>query len=148
MSSRSDFLKRLKTLAEERISEREGESTFVKRGAVNWNTFNWESYSRGLAIMMDDSSLWPGVQGFREGNLTFEYFAKMPDQEGTPEIDDDLQDELIEDVLYIASQIVNETNRSGQPIVTRTDRKAARIIEAHDVDLKVQGVVVTINLNF
>lgn len=148
MSSRADFLNRLKSLAEERISEREGEGTFVKRGGINWLTLDWDKHPRALAIMIDDSSLWPGVQGFRDGNLSFEYFARMPSQEGNPEIDDDLQDELVEDVLWIASQILRETNRNGQPLVTRVSRDAARIIEAHDVDLKVQGVIVTLNINF
>lgn len=109
---------------------------------------DWTSNPRGLAIMMDDSGMWPEKHGFRDGNMTFEYFASMPDQTGIPQVDDDLSGEMIDDLVWIISTLVKEKNARGEPIVTRIDRTNTRIVESHDVNLRAQGIIVTLNLNF
>lgn len=122
---------------------------FVKRGAINWTTFDFTAHARAISIQVDNYGFLK-VNGVKEATLTLEMFARMPEQpEGAlPEIDDALLDEMIEDAEKIVADLRAAQDKQQDAVVMKIDPASANITEAHDVALRVQGVVVTIVVNF
>lgn len=119
---------------------------FVKRGAVNWATFPFDEKGKAIAVMIDDTTFMAPNKGFDFMNLSLEVADRMPD--GTqPAIDDNLYEQMRVDIEWILARVIQETNSKGDNVIMRVDRNA-RLIEFHDVDRRVQGVVVTLNLTF
>ena len=125
-------------------------SYFVKRGAINWATFPFEEHSKAIAILIDDMSLLgstTGVGGSKDGKISLEIAARMPDEKDHPSIDDGLMDDLIEDAETIVKDLIAAKD-GDYPIVFHIDKASARVIEWHDAEVKVQGVVVMFNAIF
>lgn len=119
---------------------------FVKRGAIVWSSFPFGEHPRAIAIMFDDIGILR-QKGMTEAKIGIEMFASMP--EGTePEIDDGLLDELIEDAEFILQKTIRERDSVGDSVILRLDGETANVVESHDSTKRVQGIVVTFNVNF
>lgn len=145
-TARRVFCERWKEIA---VQLRNG-SYFVKRGAINWTTFPFDTYERAIAIMLDDGQLLRTQRshGMKPTRCSMEIFCRLPSDQEVPEIDDGLMDELLDDAESVVRDLLRSKDSSGDPVVFRIDENTARFVEAHDVQVKVQGVVVMFNLEY
>lgn len=122
---------------------------FVKRGAINWTAFDFDKHRFAISIQMDDFG-FIRVNGIKEATISMEVFARMREQKEVeiPEIDDAITDEMVEDVERIIAELRQAADPQGDAVALRIDANSANIIEAHDVALRVQGVVTTFTVNF
>ena len=127
--------------------ELRGGSYWVKRGAVNWATHAWERAPNAISIQMDSSSLL-AHNGINHAQITIEIMARMRTRLAEVEIDDELQDELVFDLETLVGQVQAARDAKGDPVILRYEGKTAQILEVHDVDLAVQGVVGTFVVDF
>lgn len=126
-------------------------SYFVKRGAINWTTFDFETHGGAIALMIDDGSLFrvQSTRGMKPCRCSMEMFHRLPDPlMESPEIDDGLMDELLDDAEWIINELASSRDSSGDPVVFRIDRKSVTFVEAHDIEVKVQGIVVSFNMEY
>ena len=123
---------------------------FVKRGAIDWTSHDFASKPFALSLQIDDGSLLrtASVRGMKSARISMEMFAPLPKAQDVPEIDDGLLDELIDDAEAIVLDLVMARDSSDDPIVFRVDETGARFVEAHDISLLVQGIVVTFNVQY
>lgn len=123
---------------------------FVKRGAINWTVWNFEKHPWAVSVMFDDMSLFPHVRNaFRDGTITFEAFVRSAGSfEDVFEFDDELQEQIIDDMSVVIQRLLDERGSDGRPLLMNVDRSSARVIEAHDLNKKVQGIVLTFNATF
>ncbi len=140
-SPRSDILKRMVALAK----PLRGATYLVHRGPINWAGWDFDRHPRAIAIMHDEGSLLGNAAGMRTGNFAVEIFARNPRKSDSvpPEIDDDLFDQLHDDASWIVRQLEKSQNSEGDSVVFRIDAAGARVLESHDAELGVQGVVAT-----
>lgn len=145
-SSRRVMLDRWKELAKEM---RNG-SYFVKRGAINWTTFPFGDEGAGIALMVDDGSLLRTQRnlGMKPARCSMEIFHRLPDEQESPEIDDGLMDQILDDAEWLIIELMKSRTAANDPVVFRIDENSVRFVEAHDIEIKVQGVVVTFNLEY
>jgi hypothetical protein len=146
MSARKDLLLTLKDAAKAVRNQ----SYFVKRGVINWASFNFGKYPLACSIQMDESTLlFPGL-GMNEAKVTMEMFTYLPDMasDESAEIDDQAMDNLVEDAAAIIDVLLLKKNTEGDPVVFKIDRTTSRIVEAHDTASKVQGVVVMLDVTY
>ena len=121
---------------------------FVKRGAINWTTFPFVDRTGGIALMIDDGTLFRNTMGMKDARCSMEMFRAMPEDEEEPQVDDGLMDELLDDAETILLDLLKSTDSNGDPILFKIDRDTVRFVEAHDTSIKVQGIVVTFNLTY
>lgn len=123
---------------------------FVKRGAINWTTFPFKDEQGGIALMIDDGQLLrtQRERGMKPARCSMEMFRSLPDLNAIPAIDDGLMDELLDDAEEILTELMKSRTASNDPIVFRIDANSVRFVEAHDTEIKVQGIVVTFNLEY
>ena len=122
---------------------------FVKRGAINWTTHDFDQDPRAVAVMIDDFQLFGKTNsGMKTANLSIEMFAKMPQRDGKPEIDDALQDELVDDAEALLRHLQTARDGGDNPVVFKLDLESARVIEAHDIEIQVQGAVVQFAITY
>jgi hypothetical protein len=120
-----------------------GSSYYVKRGAINWANFDFEAHPRAISILFDEQSLLKEINDCR---VSLEMFSRLPEVETG--IDDGLMDELFEDAEYIFRSFVNALDGQGNSVVLSADQPGVRVVEAHDANLGVQGVVVMMNITY
>jgi hypothetical protein len=122
---------------------------FAKRGAINWTVHNFEKHPRAIAVMQDDAQLFGDQKsGMKFANMSLEMFARMPERLEVPEIDDVLMDEMIDDAYELLRGLITARDVNDDPVVFKLDQASARVIESHDVDLKVQGIVVSFSVTY
>lgn len=137
------FLK--ETLKNIWLEQRGGAYRTVKRSAVNWAAFDFEGKGpRAVAIMLDETALFR-KKGFFEAILSFEVFARLPDD--SDEINEELMDEIYEDVLQVLVKAKASLNGSGFPLIGFIDPDG-KAIETHDATKRVQGLVVFLQIKF
>jgi len=123
---------------------------FVKRGAILWPAFSFEDHEGGIALMIDDGSLLRTQKnrGMKPARCSMEMFRRMASTKEAPEIDDGLMDELLDDAEWLLQELMKSRTSADDPVVFRIDANSVRFVEAHDTELKVQGIVVTFNLEY
>jgi len=118
----------------------------VHRGGVNWAEYPFGERPYAVAVTVDNASLLrdrgPGLRM----TLGFEIFASLPDS--PDDLDDSLLDDLYDDVLAVLSFLQQAKDDRGNSIVTRLDRSVGEAAEAMDADRGVQGLVVTIPVEY
>lgn len=110
---------------------------------MNWASVDWAKYKRGVAILCDDSTLFPNEKGIHSMTVSIEAFTKLPSS--VEEIDESVMDQFYEDAHSVLVQLTQQ-KIDGQPVIFR--RFGDNVVEAHDASLGVQGVVITISLDF
>lgn len=121
---------------------------YVRRGPINFASFQFDRFPRAVAIICDDSSLpLPQEQfPFQGARISFEIGMSMPD-EASGSIDDEAIDALRDDCTDILLQLLEATDTEGDNIVLRIDLGQARVIEWHDADRNLQGVILSFTLD-
>lgn len=120
---------------------------FVKRGAINWTTWDFEKHPRAISIQLDRVTLFK-VNGMNDGVITLEMFSRMSSKEVPPEIDDGVMDELLEDAEAIFLGLMSAEDKQGDSVVTKLEQDSTEVVESHDTSLRVQGIVVTVPVTF
>jgi hypothetical protein len=123
---------------------------FVKRGAILWPSFSFTDHKGGIALMLDDGNLLRTQRnrGMKPARCSMEMFRRMESTPEAPEIDDGLMDELLDDAEWLLKELMKSRTSADDPVVYRIDENSVRFVEAHDTELKVQGIVVTFNLEY
>lgn len=137
--------RQLITRVREFWTERSGQRYFVKRGVINWAGFDFKSRPFAIAILIDDMSIRREINGM---NLTFEIATSMPTNQEFPEIDDGLLDDLIDDCESFIDEIRGWTDSKGDTLALRVQFSLARVVEFHDSNKQVQGIVLTIPVEY
>jgi hypothetical protein len=116
----------------------------VKRGAILWPKWDFKKYPKAVSIVVDSETIL-GRHGINTATVSIECFSRIPSQnENDPMIDDDLQEELIDDVKLVLSQMKLEKHPDGSGCtIFRIGLEDAELIEAHDAIEKVQGYVLS-----
>lgn len=148
---RSPYLLLIDTLLEVCRALRGG-AYQVHRGPIDWSNYPFDSTANGraIAVMVDDANPFRS-SGINDANLSVEIFGRMPTVRAgeLATIDDRLMDQFQEDAVAIVDRLQQTRDASGvNPIVYKVRRASARLIEAHDVSLLVQGVIATFNVDF
>lgn len=144
MSARKDVTDKIKALAK---SVRNS-AYFVKRGYINWATFDFTSYPRAISILVDEERLLRDTKGFADARISLEIFTKIPPSTDPPQIDDGVLDELIDDARWIVEQLEQARNAQGDPVVFKISRNTSALVESHDATLEVQGIVAIIRVTY
>lgn len=142
-SARRNALKKLKELWK---GARNG-VYFVKRGAVNWGTFDFDAKPRAVAILVDRGSFLR-INGINYADVAFEICAQMRATPGEPEIDDELLDELIDDAERVIYDLQESKDKEDNPVVLKVSKDTAEYEEFHDVEKKIQGIIVKVSIEF
>lgn len=140
----------LSALAEEAQKIRGG-AYLVKRGGINWATFDFDSHARAISITQPEGSVYPSQENSnqREGLFTFEAAVKMRNPErraGGASIEDDLLDELLSDIVEIVRKVSARRDKDDNPIIFRAPQAGASFFEFHDADDGVEGVAATFRI--
>ena len=139
----------LETLLDACRATRSG-AYYVKRGAIVWEGFDFESHAqkRAIAIMCDEGQLLRDQFGMYTESVTLEMAAQMSLVETEPAagIDDAIEEEMIEDARVIVRALI-EASSGGDPVVFKVGNEAP-FVEWHDVELRVQGIIVYLKLTY
>lgn len=135
----------METLQKLGRSQRSGLYTFVHRGPVAWASHDWDKHPNSMAIMMDQTGVFPqrrrgSPQGLTEAQISIEIAARLP--MNSEELDDTLMDRLFEDVVEMLLRLEKSSDDKGLPVVFDIIGERVTAIEFSDVTRGVQGIVV------
>lgn len=134
------------TLSNLFLNERASAYKFVHRGPINWPAFDFAQFPRAVAILVDDCRLFRS-RGWIQATVSIEMLAALPTQSGSA-IDDGLMDEFYEDAINVLNKLAASVDESGNPIIGRLHFDTGVAIETHDATKGVQGLVVSIGVDF
>lgn len=140
-SARKVTMDRLRALCE----EVRGGVYFVKRGPIDWSSHNYDENQRAISILLDDHSF---LKDINDASISLEFGGQMLRPDERPDMDDGLLDEMIDDAEWIIRSLIGSTNSQGDNIILQAKIKDARIVEFHDAQLRVQGIVAFFEVNF
>lgn len=143
MSARKKFVDSVKSAA---LAVRNNRY-FVKRGVINWATFDFDKHTFAMSLLCDDMTFMK-QSGIQEMNFSIEAATSIPDSTKQPEIDDGVLDSMIEDIETILNQTRASVDTNHDNISLMVDTESARIVEFHDSALRVQGIVATIVVKY
>lgn len=141
MTARKTVLDTIRTNAEKVGNQR----YFVKRGAINWPSFNFDEHGSAIAIIVEEETLYGQIKNLK---VSLEVATKMPRGEEHPSIDDGLIDEIHSDLVWIINQLIAAKDKNQDRVITKIDQNQMRAIEFHDPDMLVQGVMVQMNIDY
>lgn len=118
---------------------------FVKRGPIDWAVFNFDAHDRAIAVLLDDHSFLGDIN---DASISFEIAGRMIQPEKSPDLDDGLLDEMIDDAEWIIRSLIDSDDSKGDPVILKANLLDARIVEFHDVQLRVQGIIAFIEVSF
>lgn len=118
---------------------------FIKRGPIDWSSFNFDENQRAIAILVDDTSF---LKDINDASLSFEIAGRMIQPEDRPNLDDGLLDEMIDDAEWIIRSLIDSKDKQGDSVIMKAGFNDARIVEFHDVQLRVQGIIAFIEVSF
>ena len=125
-----------------KLSEVRNSAYFVRRGPIDWNAHDWKAKPRAVAVIIDDCTF---LRQINEASVSFEVFAAIP-KDGD-NIDDTLTDELFNDAALVLNSLVTEKDSNGDSIATLLP-KSELAIECYDMDLKIQGLIITFTIKY
>lgn len=145
MIGRTIFMRALREVAQ----QLSGGKYFVKRGYINWATWNFDGYPRALSIMLDEHQFLT-TDGTTEATVSFECFMRVDTSPEVMEIDDASLEEIITYLASILDQLEQERMREdpAYPVAFSIKRNSARAVEAHDAEMRIQGVTATFEVKF
>jgi hypothetical protein len=112
---------------------------YVRRGAINWLTHEFNEHKRAVAIIFDDSTF---LKDINDATISFEIAAKIDG-----ELNDDLVDELSSHAAEVLNDLMTQTDSNGDNIATCVPNSGL-MIEWHDLDLNLQGIIVHVNIKY
>lgn len=119
----------------------------VRRGALNWAAFPFETHPYAVSIQVDETALFSPT-GIYPSKISIEVATAMPDEAPTDsQIDDDAMDTLVTDSRSALISWIGARNASGDPLVLKVERLSANVVEFHDASLNVQGIVISLNID-
>lgn len=121
----------------------------VKRGYINWATWPFDQHPYAMSLMLDEHDLF-GAEGMLTGKVSIECFMRIPEVVSPPQLEDATLEELITDVATVIERVsvARYPGDPDYPVAFAVLRKSARAVEAHDADLRVQGVTATFDVSF
>lgn len=141
-SQRYQFMTRLKELASRIRNAR----YWVRRGAVDWASFDFSARKHAIALTVDEGPVLPDVEGRQTFKIGMELFGAMPG-DSTESIDDLLMDELWEDAGQLLEQLIQESDERGDSLALKLVASSTKGIETHDAGLQVEGLIVTFTVS-
>lgn len=121
---------------------------FVRRGAIMWAGFNFEANPYAVSIQLDEAALFNNNAGFKPTKISIELATALNDNNPVePEIDDDAIEGLITDTQDALTAWTSARDSNGDPYVIKLERLSASAVEFHDPVLRVQGIVVSLNVD-
>jgi hypothetical protein len=139
ISAYLNVVKAMKTLAE----ELRGRVYYVRRGAINWATFDFQKKALAIAIMVDEASMLRSMNTLK---VTFEFACAIP--EHVDAVDDSVMDQFMVDFDTVADKLVKSVDDRGDAIVHSLDLNNVIAVEFSDFDLQVQGLSVSFQLSY
>ena len=115
---------------------------FVKRGAIVWGEFAFDKHARAISIQMDERDF---MKATNRAECALEFAAAIPGTDEIPEIDDGLMEEFADDAEAILKACLADSDSVGNFILGFAPGKMA---EFHDVDIRVQGLIVKFTIDF
>ena len=121
----------------------------VKRTPINWTSWNFNEFPRGIAILQDQGSLFPSAStgGMRPSLLSIEIFAKLPEASEVLGTDEAVSEELLDDVEDVLYELV-AASYQGEPVVFNLNLPSVNYTEHHDAHVGVQGFVFTFQVTY
>lgn len=121
----------------------------VHRGPVNWTTWKWHDWPRGIAIVQDQGSLFPSLttNGMRVAQISIEIFGKMPSAAEALGTDEALAEEFLDDVEDILLNL-QQAQYEGETVIFNLNLPSATFTEHYDAHVGVQGFVVTFQVTY
>ena len=118
----------------------------VKRGYVDWTAHDYRVHPFPVSIMVDVET--QGTIGDTEALLSVVAACSIPEP-APVEIDDERVQDLIDDVRAAFAALEQSTVAGADgPVVFRLDWKGARLTEWHDVDLRLQGILLQVQVSY
>ena len=145
MSARAELMTALKKLCQRAGAAR----YFVKRGFIDWRYWDYETKPWAISIMMDEQDLLStDGSGRITATVTLESFTRIKGE--VAEIDDLTLDEMCEHVRDVVLKLQDERSPSNldYPIIFKLEKSTSKIVEAHDADLKIQGLTASFTVQF
>jgi len=138
---RQTLLARLKVLAQRSRSS----AYFVKRGPIDWAVFDFDVHHRAISILHAHGTFLP-PDGMHRSVIALEAAARFESGAPSPEIDDELQDELIEDLEEIVYLLQREKDERTDTVAYNLGGGSVRGF--HDTGLHVQGVTAEFTVSY
>ena len=140
------------------LAVRNGVYSFVKRGPVNWSAFPFDRHPRAVSINVDESDLYSRAQeaGTQTMILSMEIMAQMETaggKDGSPwdaEFDDGLLDQMFTDTKKVVNAVLDTRSPldPSMPVAIRRHERSDRSVEAQNVNWGVQGLIITLRLDY
>lgn len=140
MSARSDALNKLKEIFKTLHNSR----YYVKRGVVAWAGFDFQKYAHAVSIQVDEIAPWMPMPTM---SLSIEMATLIPEMSTDPEIDDTTNEDMIDDCIEALNAWERLKMQNGDPYIIKMERLGVRAIEFHDATLRVQGIILTVNVS-
>lgn len=120
---------------------------YVKRGSVNWASFPFTDYPFAVCVLADEVTAFM-TPGQSRGTLTLEMMVQVPHE--VNQSDDAVLDDLFEDAFVAFAQLseAREPDDESFPVITMLDQGSARAMEVSDTSMRVQGLVVSVTVQF
>lgn len=125
-----------------KYEEIKNKAYFVRRGPIDWTSHDWETRPRAVAIIIDDCTF---LQQVNSATVSFEVFSKIP--KDTDDISDTLTDELFSDAAEVLNYLITTKDDNNDNVATLMP-KSELAIECYDMDLKIQGLIITFTLKY
>lgn len=142
MSSRQVMLETIKNeLSKVRLAR-----YYVRRGPIDWATFDFTKNPFAMSLSLAETTFMT-PDGVNRGIVSIECFARMPELKDKPtEFSDATLDEMLADIEFAIRRSL-QTKIKGDNVLFLADGQSLAI-EVSDAELKVQGVVVDIEVKF
>lgn len=130
---------KMRALAE----ELRGRAYYVRRGAINWATFEFQKRERAVSIMVDEATMLRAMNSLK---VTLEFACAIPEQ--VDAMNDDMMDQFMVDFEAFADKLVKSVDDKGDAVVHSLDLNTVIAVEFSDFDLQVQGLSVSFQLSY
>lgn len=118
---------------------------FVKRGPIDFIAFPFAKYPRAIAVSVDSQTFLP-PNGLYDAELSLTFAAEIPENPEDPGIDDGLMDQFTDDAEVIAHSLPSSVDIQGDAVALKVVGRSVE--EFHDLDMRVQGVIVHLNVGW
>ena len=120
---------------------------FVKRGQLLLPNHNFDAHPYTWSILVDSGDLFNRGIGTQAIAISFEIGTSINPDVDNPGLDDGILQEFIQDGRQVLLELEQERNKVGDPVVFRIYRENSRFIQFHDGETRIQGIVVTTNVD-
>lgn len=121
-----------------------GAGYYVKRGPVYWANHDFAKRPRAVSILLNAGSF---LRERNEVNVSFEIASRWELDPADPQMDEGLQDDMLDDAKWVLQELAGATDENGDSVVLQA-RKDDKFQEFSDPDVRVQGVVVFVDITY